>query len=334
MTQTWPPESAFGAITPAVAWEIRTAAWQPLPAPTHFKAKSPPCDFTNRALAAGDVAANYAAMTSTANLTAINLDTAGTLGLVTLNSDGTFTYDANGQFEDLAVGETGTDTFTYDVDNGTGITDTATVTITVHGQNDDPTSTDHSFTIAEGGTATQADLDTGLDLLSGVSDPDTNDTHTVDLVLVTGPSHGSLILNTDGTFSYTHNDTENFSDSFTYRIHDSHGGSTTATVTIVITEVNDNAPIVPGNSFTVDEGATATEADLDSGVNLLSGLTDSDLPFDSHTANVAVVAAPVRGSLTINSDGTFSYTHDGSRTSLTASPTESKMQRWQREPPR
>ena len=49
---------------------------------------------------------------------------------------------------------------------------------------------------------------------------------------MTGPGHASLILNTDGTFSYTHNDTENFSDSFTYRIHDSLGGSTTAAVTM------------------------------------------------------------------------------------------------------
>ena len=40
----------------------------------------------------------------------------GQLGLVTDNGDGTFTYDPNGAFESLAVGETATDTFTYTIE--------------------------------------------------------------------------------------------------------------------------------------------------------------------------------------------------------------------------
>ena len=35
-----------------------------------------------------------------------------------MNADGTFDYDPNGQFESLAVGETGTDTFSYTIDDG------------------------------------------------------------------------------------------------------------------------------------------------------------------------------------------------------------------------
>ena len=49
------------------------------------------------------------------------------------NGDGTFTYDPNGQFESLAVGETATDSFTYTISDGNGGTDTATVTITITG---------------------------------------------------------------------------------------------------------------------------------------------------------------------------------------------------------
>ena len=37
-----------------------------------------------------------------------------------LNSDGTFSYDPNGQFEDLNVGESETDGFTYTIDDGSG----------------------------------------------------------------------------------------------------------------------------------------------------------------------------------------------------------------------
>ena len=49
---------------------------------------------------------------------------------LTLNADGGFTYDPNGQFESLALGESTTDTFTYVVEDGNGGTDTATVTVT------------------------------------------------------------------------------------------------------------------------------------------------------------------------------------------------------------
>ena len=68
-------------------------------------------------------------------LTVSALDTTGTVGLVTDNSDGTFTYDPNGQFESLAATESATDTFSYTVTDGNGGTDTATVTVEITGVN-------------------------------------------------------------------------------------------------------------------------------------------------------------------------------------------------------
>ena len=59
--------------------------------------------------------------------------------------------------------------------------------------------------------------------------------------------------------------TENFTDSFTYEVSDGAGGTDTATVTITITPQNDNDPVADNESFTVIEGGTATEADLDAG---------------------------------------------------------------------
>jgi uncharacterized delta-60 repeat protein len=50
-------------------------------------------------------------------------------------SNGTFTYNPNGQFNTLAPGETATDTFTYVITNGV-LTDTATVFITITGVGD------------------------------------------------------------------------------------------------------------------------------------------------------------------------------------------------------
>jgi VCBS repeat-containing protein len=51
---------------------------------------------------------------------------------LSLNADGTFSYDPNSQFDSLDPGESNTDSFTYTISDGTE-TDTATVTITING---------------------------------------------------------------------------------------------------------------------------------------------------------------------------------------------------------
>ena len=225
----------------------------------------------------------------------------------TLNADGTFSYTHDGS-------ENFTDSFTYTLtDADGGLTDTGTVSITITPVNDhDPVADDESFTVTEGGTATQADLDVGATLLSGDSDIDLpNDTLTISLD--TGPAFASAFtLNTNGTFSYTHDGSENFTDSFTYTLTDADGGlADTGTVNITITPVNDNDPIADDESFTVAEGGTATEADLDAGATLLVGDTDVDLPNDSLAISLGT-GPTFASAFTLNADGTFSYTHDGS----------------------
>jgi len=71
-------------------------------------------------------------------LSVTDLDTTGTTGQVVDNGDGTFDYDPDGQFEDLAVGESATDSFDYTISDGNGESDTAAVTVTVNGVNDAP----------------------------------------------------------------------------------------------------------------------------------------------------------------------------------------------------
>lgn len=53
---------------------------------------------------------------------------------VTVATDGTFTYDQEGAFAWLGVGETLTDRFTYTVTDGNGGTDTATVSVRIEGE--------------------------------------------------------------------------------------------------------------------------------------------------------------------------------------------------------
>ena len=81
-------------------------------------------------------------------LTVDSVDTTGTVGTVNLGG-GTVSYDPNGQFENLAVGETAIDTFTYMVTDGNGGTDVATVNVTITGGNDAPTAVDDNATFGE-----------------------------------------------------------------------------------------------------------------------------------------------------------------------------------------
>ena len=59
-------------------------------------------------------------------------------GLFTINPDGTYNFEPNGEFEGLDEGETATTTVTYTISDGEGGFDTATVTVTIIGQNDAP----------------------------------------------------------------------------------------------------------------------------------------------------------------------------------------------------
>ncbi len=101
--------------------------------------------------------------------------------LVTLNSDGTFNYDPNGQFKGLGTGQTGTDSFTYQIRNNNNLTDIGTVTITLTGENDAPT----LVSLADRGFTQNSTIDTSLANLSN-NDSDTNDATTYTLVTGTG----------------------------------------------------------------------------------------------------------------------------------------------------
>ena len=68
---------------------------------------------------------------------------------VTLNGDGSFSYDPTGSATLQAVprGQTTTDTFTYRANDGHGATATATVTVTVVGVNHPPIATSDSYAV-------------------------------------------------------------------------------------------------------------------------------------------------------------------------------------------
>ena len=96
-------------------------------------------------------------------------------------------------------------------------------------------------------------------MLGNDSDPDGDSLHAV---LGSGPSHGTLALNPDGSFTYTPAGNFNGGDSFTYRASDGGLESNLATVTLTVSAVNDPPTV------TVAAGGTCGGNDHSGTVNL------------------------------------------------------------------
>ncbi|MEO0932664.1 MAG: putative Ig domain-containing protein, partial [Cyanobacteria bacterium J06641_2] len=176
-------------------------------------------------------------------------------GLLTLKSDGTFTYNPNGRFESLSAGATATESFTYKVSDNEGSTDTATATITINGVNDVPVvdnlifnqrATENvafSFTIPAN---TFSDIDTGDNLTYSA-------TKTDGLAL---PSWLSFDPTT-GKFSGTPQSSDSGLIEIKVTATDSGNESVSDSFTISVGDVN-NPPQLNTNTLTISEGATVT----------------------------------------------------------------------------
>src|SRR6185295_474783 len=148
-------------------------------------------------------------------------------GTVALNIDGSFSYVP-------AAGFSGSDSFSYKANDGAADSNVAVVTIAVAEVNGAPGALNDSYSTNE---------DTALTIgAPGVLANDTDaDSSALRAVLVSGPAHGTLVLNGE--------------DSFTYRASDGTASSDVATVTITVTAVND-APVASNNTYTKNEDTT------------------------------------------------------------------------------
>lgn len=211
-------------------------------------------------------------------------------GSVTLGANGIFTYVP-------APGFTGTVSFTYIAgDDQDAFSDPATVTITVNPANEAPVANDDAYSVAEGSTLV-------VEAAAGVLDNDTDaDGDTLTASLVSGPDNGTLTLNANGSFSYTPDAGFSGTDSFTYTAGDGTATSDPATVTITVTETNE-APVAVNDAYTVSSGVPLV-------VDAAAGVLDNDTDADGDTLTAQVVTGPDNGTLTLNANGSFTYTPD------------------------
>ncbi|MGJ8596651.1 Ig-like domain-containing protein, partial [Sulfitobacter sp.] len=169
-----------------------------------------------------------------------------------------------------------------------------TLTVTVLPVNDAPDAVDDQYILVSSATL--------VTTVPGVLDNDSdveNDILTVNTTPVSGPSHGTLILNNDGSFTYVNSGDGATADQFTYSVSDGRGGVSEATVFITISP----APISPPDA--VDDAVTTNEE-----TPITIDVLDNDLPATGPIPIVQAITQPANGTASINADGTIEYTPD------------------------
>ena len=206
------------------------------------------------------------------------------------NNDGSFRYTPAPNFS-------GQDFFGYYATDGVD-SSLATVTINVRPVNDPPVAFDDRYTLNEDQTLTIA----APGILANDTDIDVGDPQLA--VLVTLPAHGGLVLNANGSFSYTPEPDYFGTDSFSYRVNDGSLNSGVATVSLTINAVND-PPVAAGDSYIVNEDESLTVA--------APGLLANDQDVDGNVVpgqymSARLEDAPANGTVFVNFDGSFVYT--------------------------
>ena len=259
--------------------------------------------------------------------TGVALATAPAKGTVVYNGDGTFTYTPT-------AGQEGEDSFTYTITDGDGDTSTATVTVTLakdsvptidlgadnnvdeaglpNGSSfasDSETATG-SFTLTTGNDSVASLVINGVDVTAGGT--------------VTTPVGVLTVTVGGGAYSYSYTLTTNTSgddsfDSFTAVVTDSDGD--TATDTLVIDIVDDVPTARPDTDSVTEDGPLTADGNVLTGsgggdANGTDGVLDTQgadgasvtaVGFGGTAGSVGAGLAGAYGTLTLNSDGSYSY---------------------------
>ena len=250
-------------------------------------------------------------------------------GSVTLSADGSFIYTSPSDFS-------GYDDFEYTVTDSSGDTDTAYVDIEEgtpsgggNGEGSGGTAnlvpnvaqsiylanvnanllSENNFIFAPNALpeamSDSVSTDEDMPVTFSVDDLLSNDTDREDDMpdfskIVTGPEHGTLTDNGDGTFTYTPNQNYNGTDSFIYEVVDFENASATSLVTLQINAINDD-PTARDDQYSIDENETLN------GNVLIGGGTDFDLDGDALSLQSETKTTAQGGNVTLNIDGSFVY---------------------------
>ena len=231
----------------------------------------------------------------------------GTYGSLTIDAEGNWTYEADNsqtEIQALGDGDTLTDTLTVQAVDGT----TQEIVITINGTNDAAQiSGDQAASITED----SSDTLTASGALA-ISDDD-SDESSFTAETITG-TYGSLTIDADGNWSYEADnsqteiqelgDGDTLTDTLTVQTAD----GTTQEIVITINGTNDAAQI------SGDEAASVTE-DSAGTLTASGALTVSDDDSDESSFTAETITGTY-GSLTIDTEGNWSYETDNSQTEI------------------
>ncbi|WP_222116795.1 Ig-like domain-containing protein, partial [Shewanella sp. KCT] len=255
-------------------------------------------------VATGNVLDNDSDIDSELSVVSFNVDgqtvTAGTTvevegGSLVINADGSYTFTPNDNWNGSVP------VITYTTNTG----ESATLTINVTPVDDPSILANDSNTIAEDTVATGNVLDNDSDIDSELSVV----TFTVDGQTVTAGTTvevegGSLVINADGSYTFTPN--QDWNGSVPVITYTTNTGES-ATLTINVTPVDDPS-ILANDSNTVAEDTIATGNVLDNDSDIDSELSVVSFSVDALTLNAGTTVALEGGSLVINADGAYTFT--------------------------
>ncbi|WP_063654222.1 retention module-containing protein [Aliivibrio fischeri] len=244
----------------------------------------------------------------------------GSYGSVSVdNNTGRWTYTVDGNdpaVNSLSKGETLTDTITIIATDDAGDTAEMTITITINGENDAP---DLVVTVPTEVTEdTDLNADGNLEVTGNWDDgdPDTADTHIWEVL--SGDSLGTLTFDPNGDYKLVIDNSaleiqqlgvgESLDLTYTVKVTDEHGLSSTQDITFTVNGTNDDPEVVNTSVLSVDveEDGTLTQ----------SGQLDiTDVDVSDTTFDFSVITSPTDayGTVTVDANGKWTYVLDNDK---------------------
>lgn len=178
------------------------------------------------------------------------------------------------------------------------ITDTGSIEINAEEEFEPAQAVTDSIAMNCGGTAVI--LDSGY---TSLLHNDAGDGITINTTPVEEPRYGTVTLYADGTFSYTHDGSENTGDSFTYEIRDRKDGTSTAVVNITALCNSNQPPRLENGTVSPDTGSETTTFTFS--VRYIDD--DGDIPSVQSLYIDGVYYAMTLGSGQTASNGVYTY---------------------------
>lgn len=242
--QGWGVQTGFGGGTPIPPNDPRYAEYfgcGVVDADEAVLGLTPPPPPTNRApVANGDSATTNEDTAVSISVTVNDSDPDGdplTITAVGSPTSGTAVLEPGGTTIRFtpAPNASGSASFDYTIADGRGGTATAAVTVTINPVNDAPVAVNDAATTVQDAAVTIAVLGNDTDI----------DGPSLSVGSTSTPAHGSVVVNPDGTITYTPAAGYSGSDAFGYSATDGAAASNVATVSITITAAPPPPPPTP-----------------------------------------------------------------------------------------